>query len=116
MKWTYCEIEPHVGLCADSMESAWDSLSLSLCLSAAYALYLKINKKELILGYLIGSSLMFIYFWERVSTSRGGAERKGDMESEAGSRVWAVNTEPSVGLELTYWEIMTLAKVGRLTN
>ena len=29
-------IEPHVGLCADSMEPAWDSLSLSLSI--------KINK------------------------------------------------------------------------
>ena len=27
------EIEPHVGLCADSEEPAWDSLSLSLSLS-----------------------------------------------------------------------------------
>ena len=25
------EVEPHVGLCADSMKPAWDSLSLSLC-------------------------------------------------------------------------------------
>ena len=24
---TACEIEPHVGLCADSKEPAWDSLS-----------------------------------------------------------------------------------------
>ena len=25
---TVCEIEPHIGLCADSVEPAWDSLSL----------------------------------------------------------------------------------------
>ena len=25
-----CEMEPHLGLCADSMEPAWDSLPLSL--------------------------------------------------------------------------------------
>ena len=30
---TACEIGPHAGLCADSMESAWDLLSVSLCLS-----------------------------------------------------------------------------------
>ena len=27
--------KPHIGLCADSMESAWDALSLSLCPSPA---------------------------------------------------------------------------------
>ena len=35
----------------------------------------------------------------------GGAE--GDTESEAGSRLRAVSTEPEVGLELTNYEIMT---------
>ena len=39
--------------------------------------------------------------------SRGGAEREGDTESEAGSRLWAVGTEPDAGLELTNCEIMT---------
>ena len=31
----------------------------------------------------------------------GGAEREGDTESEAGSRLRAVSTEPDAGLELT---------------
>ena len=44
---------------------------------------------------------------ERQSTSRGGAEREGDTESEVGSRLWAVSTEPDAGLELTKREIMT---------
>ena len=39
--------------------------------------------------------------------SRGGAEREGDIESEAGSRLWAVSTEPDAGLKLTDCEIMT---------
>ena len=39
--------------------------------------------------------------------SRGGAEREGDTESEAGSGLRAVSTEPDVGLELTECEIMT---------
>ena len=39
-----CEFEPHVGLCADSTEPAWDSLSLSLCLSPACACSLSRNK------------------------------------------------------------------------
>ena len=34
--------------------------------------------------------------------SRGGAEREGDTEYEAGSRLRAVSTEPNMGLELTH--------------
>ena len=49
---------------------------------------------------------LFIYF-ERRSVSGGGTEREGDTESEAGSRLPAVSTEPDVGLELTHCEIMT---------
>ena len=39
--------------------------------------------------------------------NRGGAERKGDTESESGSRLPAVSTESDTGLELTNREIMT---------
>ena len=39
--------------------------------------------------------------------SRGGAEREGDTESEAGSRLHVVSTEPDVGLDPANWEIMT---------
>ena len=46
----------------------------------------------------------------------GGAEREGDTESEAGFRLWAVRTEPDMGLEPTDWEIMTWAKIGHLTD
>ena len=61
---------------------------------------------------------MFIYFWQkdRVSMSGGGAEREGDTESKAGSRLWAVSTEPDTGLELTSCEIMTWAEVRRSTD
>ena len=61
--------------------------------------------------------LIFIYFCERdrerQSTSRGGAERGGDTESEAGSRLRAINREPDAGLELMNCEIVTRAEVGR---
>ena len=50
---------------------------------------------------------MFIFERERQSMSRGGAEREGDTESEAGSRLPAVSTEPDAGLEPTNCEIMT---------
>ena len=46
----------------------------------------------------------------------GGSEREGDTESETGSRLWAVSTEPDAGLELTDREIMTWAEVGRPTD
>ena len=39
--------------------------------------------------------------------SRGGAEREGDTESEAGIRLRAVSTGPHAGLEFTNREIMT---------
>ena len=44
---------------------------------------------------------------ERQSAIRGGAERDGDIESEAGSRLRAVSTEPNTGLEPRNPEIMT---------
>ena len=46
----------------------------------------------------------------------GGAEREGDTESEAGSRLRAVSLEPDAGLELTDCEIVTWAEVGCLTD
>ena len=46
----------------------------------------------------------------------GGAEREGDTESKAGSRLWAVSPEPDAGLKLTDREIVTWAEVGRLTD
>ena len=39
--------------------------------------------------------------------SRGGAESKGNTESEPGSRLQVVSTEPNMGLELTNRVIMT---------
>ena len=47
---------------------------------------------------------------------RGKGKREGDTESEAGSRLRAVSTEPDMGLEHTNREIMTRAEVGRLTD
>ena len=45
-----------------------------------------------------------------------GREREGDTESEAGSRLQAVSTEPNMGLKLMDHEIMTGAEVRCLTN
>ena len=46
----------------------------------------------------------------------GGSEREGDTESETGSRLWAVSTEPDAGLEPTNCEILTWAEVGHLAD
>ena len=51
--------------------------------------------------------LMFILEIQRQSKSRGGSEREGDTESEAGSRLRAISTEPDAGLQLTDREIAT---------
>ena len=48
--------------------------------------------------------------------SGGGAESEGDTESEPGSRLRAVGTEPDAGLRLTNPEITTRAEAGRLTT
>ena len=48
--------------------------------------------------------------------SRGGAETEGDTESEAGSKLRAVSTEPNMGLELVNHRIMTGAEVGAQLN
>ena len=45
-----------------------------------------------------------------------GAVREGDTESEAGSRLLTVSTEPAVRLEPTNCEIMTRAEVGCFTD
>ena len=60
---------------------------------------------------------MFIHFWKtETEDKQGGAEREGDTESEAGSRLRAVGTEPDAGLESASCEIMTWAEVGRSTD
>ena len=50
---------------------------------------------------------MFSFKREKQSVSGGGLEGARDPESEAGSRLRAVSTEPDVGLELTDREIVT---------
>ena len=58
---------------------------------------------------------VYLFLRDRVRVG-GGAERGEDTESEAGSRLWAVSTEPDVGLELTKCEIMTWVEANRLTD
>ena len=81
----------------------------------------KVNLK--ILGGLSHLSTFYYFFFnvylllrQRQRVNRGGAEREGDTESEAGSRFRAVSTEPDAGLQLTNREIMPWVEVRRLTN
>ena len=53
---------------------------------------------------------------ERGRKGQREREREGDTVSEAGSRLRAVSTEPDAGLDLTAGEIVTWAKVTRLTD
>ena len=55
---------------------------------------------------------VYFYFWERAHRQMGEWQREGERESKAGSRLWAVSTEPNVGLEFTNCEITTWTEVG----
>ena len=54
---TVHEIEPCVGLCVDSMEPAWDSLSLSFCPSPAHS-----HSKKLTVYYFLN---VYLFLRER---------------------------------------------------
>ena len=62
---------------------------------------------HLILHGVLWLNWQFIFKRERQSTSQRGAEREGDTESEAGSRLRTVSPEPDVGIKLKNCEIMT---------
>ena len=75
---------------------------------------------------------MFTYFWERETErererererkrkrqnmSSVGAEREGDTESKAGSRLGAVSKESDAELKLMHYDITTWAEVRCLTD
>ena len=55
--------------------------------------------------WVLGTTGVFIFLFFLIFIF----EREGDTESEAGSGLWAVSTEPDVGLKLTVREFMTWA-------
>ena len=89
---------------------------------------LKLTDGEIIIRAEVGhlayqatqAPLKFDFFksiFERQQSMSGeGAEREGDTESEALSRLWDVSWESDAGLELKSCDIMTWAEVGRLAN
>ena len=62
--------------------------------------------------------LKFSHFWEteRDREQAGVGQRERETEFEAGSRLWAVSTEPHAGLEPMNHEIVTWVKVRCLTD
>ena len=74
------------------------------------------QKTNIVITLEISFFFKLINLFLRESMSRGRAEREGDTESEAGSRLWVVSTEPDAGLELTNREIMTWAEVRHPTD
>ena len=66
--------------------------------------------------YFVIIVLMFIFDRERQRQRQRERERETDTKSGAGSRLWAVSTEPDAGLQPTNCEIMTWAEVRPLTN
>ena len=52
--------------------------------------------------YFLALIYVFMRVWEREPTQvrEGQRKREGDTESEAGSRLRAVSTEPDMGLQL----------------
>ena len=96
------------------------AISMSSLVKCLYRSFAPFKIRLFMFFFLIfKKNLTFIYYWEterhRVWAGEG-TERGGDTESEAGSRLWAVSTEPDVGLKLTNYEIMTWAEVRHLTH
>ena len=72
---------------------------------------LNLTNRETHILFSLHKKIVFNVYYsrerERERVSRGMAEREGDAELEAGSRLQAVSTEPDAGLELMDREIMT---------
>ena len=62
------------------------------------------------------SSFNVYFIFEREEEREWGKVREGDTVSKAGSRLRAVSTEPSAGLEPTHCAILAWAEIGCLTN
>ena len=50
---------------------------------------------------------VYLFLREETECQWGRGRERGDLESEAGSRLQAISTEPDVGLEPMNHEIMT---------
>ena len=97
-------------LTAWSLEPASDSVSPSLSAlpPLVLALSLSLSKINKHLKHFFKKFNVYLFLRQRETEHEWGrAEREGDTESEAGSRLQAVSTEPDMGLEPMNREIMT---------
>ena len=111
-------------LTARSLEPASESVSPSLSAPPLLTLHLSHQIHHQIPWILSSHNMSHVFvplfkkkiffnvylFWRERGSSRtsgGGAEREGNTETKAGSRLRAVSTEPDAGLEPTNCEIMT---------
>ena len=73
--------------------------------SLKYSVYFAFTSQFVLATFQIIFNFFNIYSFLRVRETEceqgRGREREGDTESEAGSRLRAVSTEPNVGLKLT---------------
>ena len=96
---------------SDRNESQYTSLAI---LSSSTSLFIQGSTSHIYRKSSLGFFSIFLTFIierQKQSMSRGGAERGGETESEAGSRLRAVSTEADVGLEPKSHEIKTWAEV-----
>ena len=65
------------------------------------------RREDVVLLYFLTYFNVYLLLRDRARVGEGQREREGDTESEAGSRLRAVSTEPDAGLEPTNCEIVT---------
>ena len=94
--------------------SKWEELCVCVCVCVCVVVVCLFI--YLFIYLFIFDAYLFLRERERQSMIGGGVERVRGTDSEAGSRLPVVSTEPDVGLELTDYEIMARAEVGRLTD
>ena len=100
-------------LIAQSLEPASDSVSPSLSAPPQFTLCLSLSLSKINFKKILN---LFLRQRETEHEQGRGRERERGTESEAGSRLWAVSTEPDVGLKLTDCEIRTWAEVRHSTD
>ena len=75
--------------------------TLGLTQSIPHDDWMRKLRKRFFISLIFFNIYSFLRDREKQSMSGGKAEREGDTESEAGSRLWADSTEPDARLKLT---------------
>ena len=97
-------IVPYVAI---DLLSAWEDVSSG---SFHAAILNCLWQRLLFLKFIFFNVCLFLRQRETEHERGRVRDREGDTESETGSRLWAVSTEPDAGLELSDCEIVTWLK------